>query len=355
MGARRILKVTNQGQIEFYEDSGSGTNKVAIKAAATMAADLTWILPAADSVGFLKNDGVGNLTWNAGSATLDTAYQGGNSINITGGNPVIIQANAGAEFLRIESLVSGTNSFVAKGGASTNRLGTAFNSTGVMGMTSAHDLNIQTNNANRMNISAVGDVAIGSSGATTQKLFVLQTSATDHAIVATKTGASAGRSLYAKTDATGSFGDSIVTAENTNSVASTISEGSYFECTTKGAKFQLKVKDFYQDSAGPGSPITLAGIPAGALVLGVVGRVINTAGTVTTFDVGVGGATTRYAAAVNYSVGTTWDSLASGAGTSPIIYNSATNLIATAASGSFNGSDVFRAMIYYIDLVVPTS
>ena len=38
MGARRKLKVTNQGQVEFYEDVANGQHRAAMKSAASLAA-----------------------------------------------------------------------------------------------------------------------------------------------------------------------------------------------------------------------------------------------------------------------------------------------------------------------------
>lgn len=109
MGARRALKITNQGQLEFYEDILNGQNRIALKAPATLAADLDWTLPSANAVGFLKNNGSGSLDWNAGtSASLDAAYIGGRIINSTTSNPVDIQGPGGLN-------VSGTSTFSGSG------------------------------------------------------------------------------------------------------------------------------------------------------------------------------------------------------------------------------------------------
>jgi hypothetical protein len=71
MGVRRILKLPNQGQAEFYEDQANGTSKVVLKAPATLGADATFELPAVDGAAgqVLKTDGAGVLSFAAASAT----------------------------------------------------------------------------------------------------------------------------------------------------------------------------------------------------------------------------------------------------------------------------------------------
>lgn len=58
-----ILEVTTAGEVRFYETDN--TNYVALKAAGTIASDVTWILPNVDSTGtqYLYSDGGGNLGW----------------------------------------------------------------------------------------------------------------------------------------------------------------------------------------------------------------------------------------------------------------------------------------------------
>jgi len=61
----RIILFTDQGEARFYEDSGSGSNFVTMKAPATLAGDLTMQLPstAGSANQFLRTDGAGVLTW----------------------------------------------------------------------------------------------------------------------------------------------------------------------------------------------------------------------------------------------------------------------------------------------------
>lgn len=53
------------GEIGLAEDPANGTNTVTIKAPATMAADLIYVLPAADGTSgqVLSTDGAGHLSW----------------------------------------------------------------------------------------------------------------------------------------------------------------------------------------------------------------------------------------------------------------------------------------------------
>lgn len=52
------------GSVEFFEGTSTGTNKIALKAPNTLAADLTYVLPVTPTNGyFLQTDGSGNLSW----------------------------------------------------------------------------------------------------------------------------------------------------------------------------------------------------------------------------------------------------------------------------------------------------
>lgn len=63
---------STQGEVQLFEDTDNGTNYVAIKAPASIAADVTWTLPDADGTAdqVLKTDGSGVLGWaTAGGAS----------------------------------------------------------------------------------------------------------------------------------------------------------------------------------------------------------------------------------------------------------------------------------------------
>jgi len=68
------LIVDNAKEVRFSEADSNGANYLALKAPASVASDITWILPATDSTGtqFLKSDGSGNLGWASDNATDPT-------------------------------------------------------------------------------------------------------------------------------------------------------------------------------------------------------------------------------------------------------------------------------------------
>lgn len=59
------VDLTDQAQLNFFEGSGGGSNRLSMKAPATLAGDVDWILPSADGGAdqFLKTDGSGNLSF----------------------------------------------------------------------------------------------------------------------------------------------------------------------------------------------------------------------------------------------------------------------------------------------------
>lgn len=67
---------TSAGEIRLLEGSGSGTNYVAIKAAATLAGDTSYTLPSADGTsGFvLQTNGAGSLSWVQNGGAISSAY-----------------------------------------------------------------------------------------------------------------------------------------------------------------------------------------------------------------------------------------------------------------------------------------
>jgi hypothetical protein len=92
--------------IKLYEDTDNGTNYVAFKAAASIPANVTWTLPAADGASgeVLSTDGSGTLSWSAG---------GGGSITVS--NDTATAANI---YPLLANVVSGTVSNVFTSNAS---------------------------------------------------------------------------------------------------------------------------------------------------------------------------------------------------------------------------------------------
>ena len=93
--------------IKLYEDTDNGTNYVAFKAAASIPANVTWTLPAADGTNgqVLSTDGSGTLAWSTGG--------GGGSITVS--NDTATAANI---YPLLANVVSGTVSNVFTSNAS---------------------------------------------------------------------------------------------------------------------------------------------------------------------------------------------------------------------------------------------
>lgn len=161
MGNRHIVKLTNQGAAHFFEDLANGSNRIAVSAPASLAADLNWTLPNNDAVGFLRNDGGGNLSWSTAPATLDAAYRGGSTITADIGR-VQVQNSTGGELIRVEGTASGTASYGLVSGTLVAQFAAGFNTAALLGTTSAHGLNLQTSGVNRIQVLLSGEVGINS-------------------------------------------------------------------------------------------------------------------------------------------------------------------------------------------------
>jgi len=68
------LIIDDEKEIRFTEEDANGANYIALKAAASLSADVTFTLPTADGSAnqFLKTDGSGNLSWGTDSTTDST-------------------------------------------------------------------------------------------------------------------------------------------------------------------------------------------------------------------------------------------------------------------------------------------
>lgn len=69
------MSMSNQASVDFFEQTGNGTNKLSLKAADAMAADLTFKLPSVDgsSGQFVKTDGSGNLSFASPAGAQNSA------------------------------------------------------------------------------------------------------------------------------------------------------------------------------------------------------------------------------------------------------------------------------------------
>jgi len=105
MGNARVLKLTSQGVLQLYDSDNS--NKIGLKAPSAVGTDFNWILPAADSSGYLKSDGAGNLSLTAATATLQGAYDSGRTITVLAGKVALTGDSSLAE--EVEAIVQAAN------------------------------------------------------------------------------------------------------------------------------------------------------------------------------------------------------------------------------------------------------
>lgn len=121
-----------------------------------------------------------------------------------------------------------------------------------------------------------------------------------------------------------------------------------------GARLSIKRLEELTTIAAAASTNTTIQIPAGAIVIGVAGRVVtaDTGAGVTSFSIGVSGATTRYASNIANTAGITWK----GTQDSLRAYTSATPIVITpnvTPGGGVRGAA--RIVIEYLDITAPTS
>lgn len=109
-------------------------------------------------------------------------------------------------------------------------------------------------------------------------------------------------------------------------------------------------------SALSGATSTLIQIPAGSLVLGVTARVTTaiTSGVATSWSLGTVATPTLWGTTLAFTLGTTVTGTNYVLFTAPIMYPTATNIIATANAGTFSAG-VVRVQVYYMNYTAPTS
>jgi hypothetical protein len=156
MSAGRYLKVTNGGRIEFYELLANGSAKLAIKAPDSLAGDVVWTLPAADAAGFFYSNGSGTVSLAPGSATLDTAYDGGRSVTVDAG-AVSLDRPTGGEVLEIVSSTSGNPFIGIYAGTTQVTLSAVHDGVGQIGTATNNNLELHANNAVRFTVKPSGD------------------------------------------------------------------------------------------------------------------------------------------------------------------------------------------------------
>ena len=100
----KIGNTTSAGQIEIYEATNSGTNKLTLKAPSAISNDISYTLPGTLTDGhFLKTDANGNLTFAAVGGTLTVGADSGSNDTVTIGSDTLTFAGTSNE---IETTVS---------------------------------------------------------------------------------------------------------------------------------------------------------------------------------------------------------------------------------------------------------
>ena len=105
IGSSGHIEFKNETSARFFEASGNGTNKVSLKAPATLAADYTITLPVDDGSAdqFLKTNGSGTTSWSdvpAGGISdvvSDTSPQLGGDLETNGHNILLGDSSNGAD------------------------------------------------------------------------------------------------------------------------------------------------------------------------------------------------------------------------------------------------------------------
>tara|TARA_S200000501_G_C20772498_1_gene721209 strand:+ start:55 stop:1182 length:1128 start_codon:yes stop_codon:yes gene_type:complete len=89
--ALAIGNSSSQGQIELYEGSSSGTNKITLKPPSSFSSDITYVLPGTGITNgyLLSTDGSGNLSWVAKPNTLTVAADSGSNDTVTVGTDTL--------------------------------------------------------------------------------------------------------------------------------------------------------------------------------------------------------------------------------------------------------------------------
>jgi hypothetical protein len=158
------LTIANQGDLRLREASGSGTNYIAMQAAATMAADYTLTWPAAVTATagfFLSSDLSGNLSW-ASSASGIPVGDSGASATV---HYPFFGTNAGSVPTTLSPLVRSNLSFVPSTGTLTTTTFSGALSGNASTATTATTANaLATGNNYQVNSLGVGTAASGTAG-----------------------------------------------------------------------------------------------------------------------------------------------------------------------------------------------
>ena len=84
------LKIKNEGDIKFHEGTANGSNYISLQAPASVAANLSYTLPATVTNGYyLQTNGTGVLSWAALSTSLTIAADSGSNDVVTVGTDTL--------------------------------------------------------------------------------------------------------------------------------------------------------------------------------------------------------------------------------------------------------------------------
>lgn len=116
-----------------------------------------------------------------------------------------------------------------------------------------------------------------------------------------------------------------------------------------GSAFQVVVSEVLASGLSGGSATLTNAIPAGAIVVAVAARVTTAITGATSFSLGYAGSTSAFGSGLSTSSGAT-----SNGEITPTPFANATNVIITAAGGSF-ASGAVRVSVMYFKITPPTS
>lgn len=116
-----------------------------------------------------------------------------------------------------------------------------------------------------------------------------------------------------------------------------------------GAGFVHRTVEIDHTVTAGATSIVTGALPAMAIVYGVTGRVLTDIGGAGSISVGVAGSPDRYGS----GIGTAADAWLRGITGQPLTYYGATDLVLTAAGGTFDGTGVLRLAVHSAELTLP--
>lgn len=394
-GSRRLR---NQAALELYELAANGTNKISLRAPASLVADLTYTLPSTIvNGGFLQVATDGSTSWGTASATtLDAAYDGGNAITVDTA-AVTFNVSAAINGLRIfksdfgsgnplsiENDGTGVAAYIQQDGAN-RALDVTRASAGAIALfynSGANSCHVEIQGDSLARQMSLGVVAGGNTyiGSASSHSFEIRTAGTAKETFDTSGNETLNtNNVYRKQVDSGATARNVIGINSSNALVvgdqglsseffiaqggmnshrffGSSSSGYFQQDGINGSAAILKWEQVsVATNSGTGS-INAITIPAGVLLLSVTGRVTTAITGCASFDVGVSGTTQRFAAGVLVASGTTFKSGTQGTDANPRNYAASTNVVLTAVGGgAIFSTGVLRIVIKYLDFQAPTS